>query len=384
MCSGGFFFYTPFVILEGDKMNHELYMREALELARKALFFVSPNPAVGAILVKNDRIIGKGFHKGPGTLHGEIDAIENCSVSVEGSTLYCTLEPCCTTYPGKHQPPCTDRIIREGVSKVVISALDPNPHVSGNGIKKLRAAGIEVITGILEKESVELNKIYWTNQIHKRPFIHLKTAQTLDGRIATSTGDSKWITNEKARKSVHKLRGQYDAILIGSNTLRKDDPHLTIRYDLPQKKIIRIIINRKMNLPLNSKAFQNQESYPTMLFTSSEIGNDNIQSLIAKRIEVYSLPLNDNKDLNVDTLLSTLFHMGINSILVEGGQQVISTFLKTGLYDQYSIYTAPKICGSGLNSCGDLGIKKMSDSIEFLKTEWEIIDNQMVFHGWRS
>lgn len=364
-------------------MNHNYYMKRALELAEKHRSSVSPNPPVGAVLVKNGKIIGEGFHKGPGTLHAEVDAIKNSTESVQDATLYCTLEPCCTAYEGKSQPPCTDKIIKEKIGKVIIGAIDPNPKVQGMGVKQLRLASITVLTGVLQEESEELIEVFSINQKKKRPFIHMKIAQTLDGCIATQTGDSKWITDSDARKEVHHFRAQYDAILVGANTIRKDDPLLTVRIRSTTKGLTRIIISQSLNLASDARIFNDQKNNPSLIITSEKAPEWKKTSLRSVGIPVMECPLDRNGSIDFSFAMSRLYQLGITSVFVEGGQKVYTSFLNENIVDRISIYTAPIICGNGISAIKDLGVNNISESLGFKKTRFAQINEQTVFHGWR-
>ncbi|MBB6478528.1 bifunctional diaminohydroxyphosphoribosylaminopyrimidine deaminase/5-amino-6-(5-phosphoribosylamino)uracil reductase RibD [Spirochaeta isovalerica] len=357
-------------------MNHQNFMTRALELASLAIGSVSPNPAVGAVLVKNGRIIGEGCHRGPGSLHAEIDAIENASESVSGATLFCTLEPCCTVYPGKRQPPCTDRIIAEKIREVVIAANDPNPHVNGMGVARLKSRGITVREGLLKDEAEKLNEVFNVNQKEQRAFVHLKIAQTLDGRIATSGGDSKWITDEDARRDVHRYRSLYDSVLVGAGTVRADNPKLNSRLIDMGKNPIRIVLSRSLDFPQEREIFSDDDRTRTIVVTSPDSRKKKKLYFTEKGIEVLEFT-------DLPHLLQRLYRKGICSVFVEGGKAVYTSFLQQQAYDRLSIYTAPLICGTGIDAVGNLQTGLMNQSLRFGKTEFEMINNQTVFHGWR-
>lgn len=364
-------------------MNHNYFMKRALELAGKAVNYVSPNPAVGAVLVRDNRIIGEGYHRGPGSRHGEIDAMENCREPLKGAVLYTTLEPCCKDYPGKRQPPCTERIIAEGISRVVVATEDPNPHVRGHGIELLRKAGIAVETGIQEAEAKELIEVFTVNQLEKRPFVHLKMAQTLDGRIATVSGDSKWITDESAREDVHRLRARYDSVMAGSTTIKADNPLLTVRGE-ETKNIRRIILSGSLNLTTGYQVFEDQLNNKTTVITSNAADKKKIESFEDMGIEVIQLPAGDDGLISPRQVTHALFQSGIRSLFVEGGSEVITGFLKAGVFDKVTIYTAPIITGKGLEAIGDLQTERMSDSLHLSGIQIRRIGNQTVTMGYRS
>jgi len=358
-------------------------MKRALQLASKGVGSVSPNPAVGAILVKNEHIIGEGYHRGPGSLHAEIEAIENASEPVEGATLYCTLEPCCSSYPGKKQPPCTDRIIAEKIKSVVIAAEDSNPRVNGGGIARLKSAGICVTKGILGVEADRLNEVFNINQREERSFVHIKIAQTLDGRIATAGGDSKWITDEDARRDVHRFRALYDAVLVGAETVRKDNPKLNVRLRERGKDPRRIVLSRSLDFPEDREIFSDDDSLRTIIVTSPYASELKKKILRDKGLEVMESPLCEEGGIDLPVLLKEFYRKGICSILVEGGSGVYTSFLKAGAFDRLSVYTAPLICGSGINSIGNLQTALMGQSLRLKRSSIEVINDQTVVHGWR-
>lgn len=339
-------------------MSHEEYMKRCFELAKKAKGMVSPNPMVGAVIIKNDQIIGEGFHKKSGSAHAEINAIENASASLKGATLYCNLEPCCHT--NKKTPPCAQRIIREGISKVIISNLDPNEHVAGKGIKLLKENGIEVITGICKEEGEILNEVFFTHITKKRPFVHLKWAQTLDGKIATTSKDSKWISSETSRLNVHLERELYDGILVGAGTLINDDPTLSIRLDGKEKVKRRIVLAK--------------ESLDTSKY---KLFNDENKSK--------SILISYNQKLDLKDTLNTLYlDHGITSLYVEGGAKTLTHFLEAGLYDKISVYIAPKILGEGISPMENKNSEKINDSFSFKDINWMNIENDILMTAYKG
>jgi len=358
-------------------------MKRALELAEMGAIHASPNPAVGAVLVKEGKIIGEGYHRGPGSLHAEIDAIDNSSESLVGATLYSTMEPCVTMYKGKLQKPCTDRIISEKISQVIISITDPNEYVNGKGIKKLQDAGIHVRTGILTGQTKILNEIYIKNMEKSLPFVHLKIAQTLDGKIATKSKDSKWITDHDARKDVHKLRSLYDSILIGVGTVEIDNPILTVRTE-NERSINRIVLDSRLSTPVTSLLLDDQNNNKTFIITGNKIDPKREKIFQEKDITIIKLALNQNDQISLKPLLEKLFSMGIKSILVEGGSKIFTSFIKEKLFDKISVYTAPIICGSGTNSVNDIGTEMMGDSVSLKCINLKTINNQFVLTGYRE
>lgn len=318
-------------------------MTRALELAVKAEGMTWPNPMVGAVIVKAGKVIGEGYHFKSGENHAEVNAIENATESVEGSTVYVNLEPCC--HLNKRTPPCAQRLIKEKVKEVFIANLDPNPEVSGKGVELLREAGIKVQTGILEAQGEKLNEVFFLAQTKKRPFIHLKMATTLDGMIALPSGESQWITGEEARKHAHGLRAKSQAILIGANTLREDDPKLNVRLDdYEGEQPWRIVLTKNGQLPQDRKLFQDELKERTLVF--------------------------QNQDLN--EVMTDLFNKKIICVLVEGGAVIASELLKAGLVDRISLYQNPSFFGSGLSGLKDLGLKTLDERIQLknIESQW--------------
>lgn len=362
-------------------MNDSEYIRKTFELARQGIGFVSPNPLVGAILVKNNKIIGQGFHERYGHNHAEINAIQSASESVEGSTLYCNLEPCCHT--NKQTPPCVQRIIKEKIARVVVCNKDPNPQVNGKGFGLLQEAGIEVVQGVLEHEGKELNEIFFTNQEKKRPFIHIKYAQTLDGNIASITGDSQWISHKKSREVAHYLRLKNDAILVGVKTIVADNPALTIRLiDSYKKCPWRVVLGSLASIELTHEVLCDDYKQKTILITSDrDFFNfeKKVEMIAQQGIKVMALPADDSGAINLSDLCQALMDLKIRSILIEGGSQTITSFVKAGLYDRVSIFIAPKILGTGLNAIGSLDILSISNAHEFDDICYEIIENNILF-----
>ncbi|MBK5200700.1 MAG: bifunctional diaminohydroxyphosphoribosylaminopyrimidine deaminase/5-amino-6-(5-phosphoribosylamino)uracil reductase RibD [Spirochaetaceae bacterium] len=314
-------------------------MKIAIDLAKKGIGLVSPNPLVGAVIVKDNEIIGKGYHKKAGTLHAERDAINNCSKDLKGSTLYVNLEPCC--HFGK-TPPCTDAIIENQIGKVIIGCTDPNPLVKGQGIKKLRQAGITVIIGILEKESLKLNEIFFNFIISKRPFVLMKYAMTMDGKIATSSGNSKWISNEESRHNVHVDRNRYSGIMIGVGTLLKDDPSLTCRLKNGHNPI-RIICDTNLNTPLTSQIVKTANSINTIIATCEKDILKHKSYLNAK-CKVLVVPKKDNQ-VDLCTLMDILGNINIDSIIIEGGGEFNFSALNCNIVNKIQTYISPKIFG---------------------------------------
>lgn len=318
----------------------EKYMKLAIELSKKGKGKVNPNPLVGAVIVKNEKIIGQGYHKRYGGNHAEVEAINNSSESVEGSTIYITLEPC--FHYGK-TPPCVEKLISSKFSKVVIGSLDPNPLVSGKSINKLKEAGIEVKVGVLEEECLKLNEIFMKYIKTKIPYVVLKSAVSLDGKIATRTGESKWITGDASRVKVHELRNELSGIMAGINTVLKDDPSLTCNIK-GARNPIRIIVDSNLKIPLDSKILKTAKTFKTIIATTNK-SDLNKKSLIEELGgEVLIVKSLDNK-VDLNTLMIKLGKLKIDSVLLEGGGELNYSALKAGVVDKVMIFIAPKIIG---------------------------------------
>lgn len=339
-------------------MNDTDYMKMALDLARGTLGQTSPNPVVGAVLVKNNQIVGMGAHLKAGEAHAEVHAIQMAGEQAKGATLYVTLEPC--SHFGK-TPPCSILVISTGIKKVFVATTDPNPQVAGTGIDRMRKAGIEVEVGLLEKEARELNKIFFYNIQTHLPFVTLKSAVSLDGKTATRTGESKWITGEAARADVHQLRHEHDAILVGVNTILKDDPSLTTRLVNGGKNPIRVILDTQLRTPLNAKVVTDREA-PTWIVTGSEVLSE--QQLAFEQAGVKLIRM-EKKQILVKELLSTLGELGITSLFVEGGAKVNGSFLQERAFQQQIVYMGAKLIGGkdAPTSFSGEGIEKIADAI---------------------
>ena len=338
------------------------YMRRAIELAERGVGFTNPNPMVGAVIVKGGKVIGEGWHERCGEWHAERNAFKNCKVSAEGATMYVTLEPCC--HYGK-TPPCTEAIIEHGIARVVIGMEDPNPLVAGKGIAFLREAGIEVVCGIEEEALREQNRVFLKYISTRLPWVALKAAMTLDGKIATRTGDSKWITGAEARAYVHELRHRFMAILVGIGTAVADDPLLNCRIEgRGVRQPIRVVVDSNARLSLESQLVQTAEEYRTIVAYTRFAPEERVKALREAGVEML---LCEEKEglVDVRNLLELLGQFGIDSILLEGGGSLNYTFLAEGLADELYAFIAPKIVG-GMNAktpVEGLGVEKMADAI---------------------
>lgn len=329
------------IIFWGDLMNDEYFMKRALNLAEKGMGFTSPNPLVGAVIVKNGKIIAEGYHESYGENHAEINALNNAIEDVYGTTMYVNLEPC--SHFGK-TPPCVNRIVKSGIKKVVVAMEDPNPAVSGNGIKILKENGIEVEVGILKKEAEKLNEIFIKYIITKRPFIIMKAGMSLDGKIATHTGDSRWVTGEKSREYGHILRQKVSSILVGVNTVIMDDPMLNTRLNkIECKDPIRIVLDSYGRTPLTSKILNINPSN-TIIAVTNLAADENIKAFKERGADVIITPAKNHK-VDLEFLIEELGNKKIDSLLIEGGGEVNFSFLKENLVDKVIFFIAPKIIG---------------------------------------
>jgi len=320
-------------------MIHEQYMQRALDLAAKGRALTSPNPMAGAVIVRNGRVIGEGWHSKAGSDHAEIAAIKNTKERVKGSTLYVTLEPC---HHWGRTPPCVDAVIEHDFKDVIIAVKDPNPLTAGKSIRKMKQAGIKVTTGIGEAEARKLNEVFFKYITQKMPFVTAKIAQTLDGKIATASGSSQWITSEKTRRLAKSLRKNFDAILVGINTVLKDNPVLSAPGKIGFKKIV---VDSQLRTSISAKIFENgKAAKDVILAVTSRASANKIKQFQIKGVTVIVCPLKDGR-VDLKSLFKILAEGEITSILMEGGSHVIGSALKDKLVDRLRIYMAPKIIG---------------------------------------
>ena len=334
-------------------------MCKCIELAKMSEGHTSPNPLVGAIIFDDDfNIISQGRHEKYGENHAERNAILSYNGDLTGKSIIVNLEPC--SHYGK-TPPCADLIIEKGIKKVIIGNVDPNPKVDGGGIKKLKEAGVEVITGILEKECYELNEIFMTNQIKKRAFVAIKTATTLDGKIATKTGSSKWITDEVSREEVQKLRNKYDAILTSSETVIKDNPSMTCRMENGRNPI-RVVLDTNLKTPKDSKIY-NDDGIKVIVIVSEQVDNSKIKEH-AQNVEFIKCPIK-NGHIDIKKALEMLYEQRIMSVLVEAGGTLNNAFIQEKAVDKLYQFIAPKILNdnSGKSCFDNNSIEKISNAV---------------------
>jgi len=331
--------------MTADDGNDEVFLKRSLELAAKGTGTVSPNPLVGAVVVKNGKVIGEGYHKKYGEAHAEFDALINSTEDAEGATLYCNLEPCCHTK--KQTPPCVPLIKSKGISKVVFSNLDPNPDVNGEGIKQLQDAGIEVLTDLLKEEGEELNKFYFNYAKKKIPYITLKVAQSIDGKISKSKNEQTWLTGEESNRFAHQLRADHDAVMVGANTIAIDNPQLTVR-NVAGRNPKRIILDGKLNIDINAKVLNCEDVKNTWILTSANSNKEKIDRITKKGARVIQFKSGDIQ-LNLKNVLAKLGEEKITSLFVEGGADIFSQFIDGNYFDEIIILQAPVTLGDGVN-----------------------------------
>jgi diaminohydroxyphosphoribosylaminopyrimidine deaminase/5-amino-6-(5-phosphoribosylamino)uracil reductase len=360
--------------------SDEKYMRQALRLARKGLGKTSPNPMVGAVIVKEGRIIGQGYHGYFGGDHAEIDALKSATEDVIGATMYVTLEPC--RHWGK-TPPCTDAIIKNGIGKVVVGMLDPFPEMRGKSVEILTQHGIETGVGILEKECRSLNETYLKYTTTGLPFVTVKFAQTLDGRIATAQGSSRWISSPESLKLAHRLRSHHDAILAGAGTVLVDNPELTTRL-VRGRNPTRVILDSRLRIPLDAKVLADQEKARTLVAATPAADKEKLAALRRMGIEVLIAPPDKQGKVDLKQLLKTLAQRQISSVLVEGGAETITSFLRLNLADKIIAIIAPKIMGKGTDSVGELNITDISKALKLSFERVYRSGEDMVVEGKRG
>ena len=352
---------------EGIKVTDQEYMLRAIQLAKKGEGWTNPNPMVGAVIVKDGQIIGEGYHKKYGELHAERNAIASLTESAEGAVLYVTLEPCC--HHGK-TPPCTEAILEQKIQKVVIGSRDPNPKVSGKGIKMLQEAGIEVIEDFMREECDRLNPVFFHYITTKTPYVVMKYAMTLDGKIATKTGASKWITGEAARAEVQHMRHRYMGIMAGIGTVLADDPMLNVRME-GWKSPIRILCDSGLRIPLDGQIVKSAGKYRTIVaYADSENTEAKRKRLHEMGVETICCP-DKNNQVDLKKLMKYLGEEGIDSILLEGGGTLNDSALRAGIVQEVQAFIAPKLFG-GMNSktpVEGIGVRFPSEAVKLKCTD---------------
>lgn len=346
-----------------DAAADEAFMRRAIALARKGAGWTNPNPLVGAVVVKEGRVIGEGYHERYGEAHAERNALAHCAEDPVGCTLYVTLEPCCHT--GK-QPPCVEAVIQAGIARVVVGSRDPNPLVAGKGNEQLRKAGIRVDEDVLRDECDALNPVFFHYITTRRPYVVAKWAMTLDGKIATHTGDSKWVSGEQSRADVHDLRHRLAAIMVGKGTVLADNPQLTARRSEPSNQPLRVVADSHLDLPLDNALVQTAGEHPVLVATTAAAPRDRAEALQARGVEVVRVPDKAGK-VDIPAVLDVLGERGVDSVLVEGGGSLHESFFADQLVDEVVVYVAPKVCGGAQakTPVEGLGAEFMRDAMCF-------------------
>jgi diaminohydroxyphosphoribosylaminopyrimidine deaminase / 5-amino-6-(5-phosphoribosylamino)uracil reductase len=356
------------------------WMERALELAERGRGYVEPNPLVGAVVVREGNVIGEGWHEKYGQAHAEINALASAGEAARGATLYVSLEPCC--HHGK-TPPCTDAVLRAGIGRVIVAMLDPYPAVSGRGAHLLRESGLRIETGLCEEQARRLNAPYLRLVTSGRPYVHAKWAMTLDGKIATRTGDSKWISNDRSRQLVHSLRGRMDAIVTGIGTVLADDPLLTARPPGP-RTATRIVLDSSLRLPANSRLATTAQDAPVLIATTGSLPENRVSALRQLGCEVLPLETASGQP-SVPALLNELGKRRFTNVLIEGGMHVLGSFLDAGAIDEVHVFIAPRLFGGATakTPIGGLGVDRLADALTLTDWKMERIDDNGYFHGWR-
>jgi diaminohydroxyphosphoribosylaminopyrimidine deaminase/5-amino-6-(5-phosphoribosylamino)uracil reductase len=357
---------------------HERYMRMALSLAMRGSGYVSPNPRVGCVLVDHEsdggRVIAWGYHRRFGGPHAEAEALGKAGAEASGCTAYVNLEPCCHT--GK-TPPCSDALIESGVRRAVIGMNDPNPLVSGGGAEALRSAGIEVVSGVLEKECRWMNRGFIRRMTMGRPWVTVKAAVSLDGKIALENGESRWISGDDSRKRAHLMRADNDAVMAGVGTVLADDPMLTVR-DTDGRSPLKVIADRNLRTSEDANVMKEGKC---VFFTGPHPDEKKAESLIRRGAGVIKQNEDTGAYISMDELLGRLCGMGVNRLLVEGGAELVSSLTKAGLVDEFSLFIAPKILGRGICFSGDISFSYMDETITMREVRVSEIGGDILFEG---
>ncbi len=357
-------------------------MKEALTLAEKGRGWTSPNPMVGAVVVREGNIVGRGWHRAAGKPHAEVEAIEDAGGAAWGADLYVTLEPC--NHYGR-TPPCTDAILAAGIRRVVTAMADPNPEVAGGGHDRLREAGIEVVTGVCGTEAMALNEIFVHYARTRRPLVIAKCAATLDGRIATRTGDSKWVTGPRSRAFVHRLRHTVDGIMVGIGTVRADDPSLTTRLEAgPGRDPRRIILDTRLSIPPEAKVLRPGSEAETLVVAGPDAPRDRADAIEGPGVRVLRAPVDRSGRIDLARLMETMGGMGITSILSEGGAQVLGAAFAAGIVHKIHFFYAPKILGGddGIPVCAGPGPDRMAGAVAIRDITVHRFDDDVMVEGY--
>lgn len=372
-----------------EEKSDQYFMKMALDLAKMGQGFTSPNPVVGAVVVKDGKVVGRGYHKKAGEAHAEVNAIYDGGNQVKEGTLFVTLEPC--NHTGR-TPPCTQKILGAGIKRVVVAMCDPNPDVTGGGIDFLRKQGINVTIGVCENEAKKINEAYIKYVRTKRPFVIVKCAATLDGRIATRTGDSRWVSGEESRKFVHRLRHAADAIMVGIDTVKKDNPALTTRLnDIKGLDSKRVILDTRLSIPEDAMVLHSDSDSETIIITGNLVSDSALVDKIAriekkgagKGIRIIESPVK-NGLIDLDLLMDCLGDIGITNLLIEGGGRVIASALKAGIVDKINFFYAPKILAGddGVPVCKGSGPAFMDGCIRVKDISVKRFDDDVMIEGY--
>jgi diaminohydroxyphosphoribosylaminopyrimidine deaminase / 5-amino-6-(5-phosphoribosylamino)uracil reductase len=363
----------PDSLTNGTDFDRQI-MQRCLQLARRALGKTAPNPLVGSVIINNEQIIGEGFHPGAGQPHAEIFALREAGTKAQGATLYVNLEPC--NHYGR-TPPCSEAVIASGVAKVVVGMVDPNPRVAGGGIARLREAGIEVIVGVEEAPCRQLNEAFIHRMLYKRPFGILKYAMTLDGKIATTTGHSAWVTSREARHNVHQLRAANDAVIVGGKTVRQDNPYLTT-HQAAAHNPLRVVMSRSLDLPQQSHLWEIQEA-PTLVLTETGANLETQKYLLDQGVEVMELnPLTPMQVMNY------LYDRQLLSVLWECGGTLAAQAITQGAVQKIIAFVAPKIIGGRFapSPVGDLELNNMTDALLLESVKLHSLESDFLIEGY--
>lgn len=360
------------------KKTHEYYMNLAMKLALKAKGMTSPNPIVGALVVKKGKIIGKGFHKKAGLAHAEVIALDEAGDEAENATLYVTLEPCC--HVGR-TPPCVARIIKSGVKEVIVGMIDPNPLCNGKGVEVLRQNKIKVEVGFLEDKLKNINEAFIKYITKRIPFVMVKVAQSLDGRIATKTGDSRWITSDKSRAFAHSMRGDFDAIAVGVNTVLRDNPKLDAWFS--RKNPIKVIVDSQLSTPEKANIFSTSGSVIIATLTATSGQETDNRQILAKKAKILEVKERGGQ-VNLKDLLKKLAAMGITSILVEGGGTLIGSLFDEGLVDKMMFFISPKIIGGkdAISSVMGQGVSRIERALKLKNITLKHFGEDLLIEGY--
>ena len=361
-------------------MSDTHFMQTALRLAEKGLGWTSPNPVVGAVVVQNGEIVGQGWHQSPGQPHAEVNAIQDAGNRCTGATLYVTLEPC--NHTGR-TPPCTYKILESGIAKVVMAMRDPNPSVKGGGMAHLRTNGVVVEDGVCEAEAKKQNEVFIKHTTTGRPFTVAKCASTLDGRIATINGDSKWITGPASRNYGHQLRHRLDGILVGIGTIHQDNPSLTARLpDMASKDPQRLILDSHLSISPDAKVLHLDSEAQTWIFTGTDISDNKRKKVESSQTKIIEMPLSHRR-IDLSYLIDYLGKNSITSLMIEGGSQILGAVFRAGLIDKIYFFYAPKILGGkGIPITDGTGVDFMADCLNVTDIQFQQIDNDLLVEGY--